>query len=71
MSRNFLEYEIDNSTGPGRIKTIRGAELPEGILFTPVDAATDGRSLSREAVEMFEAILGWADRPQADAAEDE
>lgn len=70
MSRDFLEYEIDDSE-LGRIKTIRGAQLPQGILFTPIDVATDGRSLSRESVEMFEAIIGWADRPQADAAEDD
>ena len=65
MSDQFLEYEIDNSASPARIKTIRGCSLPSGILFTPLDAPADNRGLSKEAIETMEAIIRWADSPDS------
>lgn len=54
-----LIYEVDEQNS--RITSIRGVEMPDGVLHTPVHLAHETRRLSSLAVEMVNGIFDWAD----------
>ena len=62
-----LWFEVDNTDNPTRITSIRGQELPEGILYTPLDAFWRSRILTPEAVRTVTAALRWAADSRRDA----
>jgi hypothetical protein len=64
-----FDFGVDDVVAPKKVTSIRGLELPDGLLATPMDVRPEDRRLTDKAVQTVVGLFRWAEESRRDAGE--